>query len=244
MIFLPTGLLIVLIGSGILLRSRIVLVIALVFFWVSCTPLFAEKMARLVENYAERHDVNEMPVADAIVVLSEGRSVAPGPGAISEWSDGDRFWGGVDLYFAGKAPVLIFTGGAAPWVPLAKSEGELLRAYAVRIGIPDASIKLTGRVMNTAEEAQAVARILPKGASVLLVTSAFHMLRSQVLFEREGYRVIAYPVDFIVNAGKEFGVTDLLPTAHAFLITEASWRELLGRAYYGISGKLRSFFAQ
>jgi hypothetical protein len=52
--------------------------------------------------------------ADAIVVLSEGRVVVPGKAAVSEWSDADRFFGGVELFRAGKSPLLVFTGGAAP----------------------------------------------------------------------------------------------------------------------------------
>jgi hypothetical protein len=40
---------------------------------------------------------------------------------MSEWTDGDRFWGGIALYQAGKATVLVFTGGKSPasWLKLA-----------------------------------------------------------------------------------------------------------------------------
>jgi hypothetical protein len=49
-----------------------------------------------------------------VSVLSEGRLVAPGNAAVSEWKDADRFFGGVELFKAGKSPLLVFTGGAAP----------------------------------------------------------------------------------------------------------------------------------
>ncbi len=50
--------------------------------------------------------------------------MAPGVAAMSEWNDGDRFWGGIALYQAGKAPLLVFTGGWSPGQPNAKPEGE------------------------------------------------------------------------------------------------------------------------
>jgi hypothetical protein len=65
-----------------------------------------------------------MPEADAIVILSGGRVPAPGDPPLSEWRDADRFFGGIDLYRAGRAPLLIFTGGWAQfdeeWHPIVR----------------------------------------------------------------------------------------------------------------------------
>jgi len=90
----------------------------------------------------------------------KGRVAAPGVAAMSEWTDGDRFWGGVALYQAGKAPLLVFTGGWVPWQPNAKPEGEVLIAYAKALGVPSKALRTTGLVVNTAEEAQAVTTLL------------------------------------------------------------------------------------
>ncbi|MFL0774594.1 MAG: hypothetical protein AB8A39_07525 [Prochlorococcus sp.] len=57
----------------------------------------------------------EASCAEAIVVLSGGRHPAPGAARVSEWHDPDRFMAGLDLYRAGKAPRLLFTGGASPF---------------------------------------------------------------------------------------------------------------------------------
>jgi uncharacterized SAM-binding protein YcdF (DUF218 family) len=235
---LPTGILILLLLIGLVLRRRVVIGAALLLFWLCSTPLFSTYLVRIVEGQAERVVVGEMERADAIVVLSEGRIVAPGVARISEWSDGDRFWGGVDLYQAGKAPILIFTGGWAPWMPEAKPDGEVMLTYAERLGVPRSAIKVTGKVVNTAEEAREVATMLPEGASVLLVTSAFHMPRSSRLFEDKGLKVTPYPVDFLVSAGKIRSVMDFLPSAGAYMKTELAWRELLGRAFYAMKKKI------
>lgn len=233
-LLLPTGFLSLLMLVGLLLRSRTVMGVALAFFWLAAMPVVSDALMRVVENHAERIAVDDAPPTAAIIVLSEGRIVAPGATAISEWSDGDRFWGGVDLYLAGKAPLLIFTGGWVPWIPDASPDGEVMMAHAERLGVPAQAMRLTGKVVNTAAEARAVAGMLGQEASVLLVTSAFHMPRSQRLFEAAGLRVTAYPVDFKVNAGKRRGIIDFVPTAEAFRKTELALRELLGRAYYAL----------
>ena len=203
-----------------------------------------------MEGRALRRGAGEVASADAIVVLSEGRSVAPGPARISEWTDADRFFGGVELYKARKAPRVIFTGGAPPGDSKTSPEGVILRDYAKGMGIPDSSILVTGRVTNTAEEAAAVAKIMsdptvphvphPAGQSarILLVTSAFHMRRAQRVFERAGLTVIPFPVDFRgAPAGKPgvgSFVLSLVPNATALLGTENAVRELYARAFYSL----------
>lgn len=52
-------------------------------------------------------------------------------------------------------------------------------------------------MLNTADEAVAIHRLLPaRQFQVLLVTSAFHMRSSQRPFECHGMEVLPLPVDF------------------------------------------------
>lgn len=237
---LPTGLLLLLLALALLMRRRWPIWLALSLFWLGSTPWVSNHLVRWCEAGAVRHVATRMPKAQAIVVLSEGRTLAPGPAGISEWNDGDRFWGGIELYRAGKAPWLVFTGGWAPWQPELAPESEVLKDWARLQGVPEAAIQVTGKVMNTADEAAAVAALLPglgttadaKPGTVLLVTSAFHMPRAQRLFEQTGLEVLPCPVDFKARADQPFGAMDLLPNAGAWQRTEMAWRELLGRAWY------------
>ena len=73
-----------------------------------------------------------------------------------EWGDSDRFFGGIALYKAGKAQKLVFTGGIMPWDKAKKTEGEVLKEYAISIGIPNEKIFVSKDVENTADEAVAV----------------------------------------------------------------------------------------
>jgi uncharacterized SAM-binding protein YcdF (DUF218 family) len=197
----------------------------------------------MAEGFAEQGLAADAPEADAIVVLSEGRIVAQGKAASSERNGSERFFGGVELFKAGKAPLLVFTGGASPWTaPNAALEGDVLADHALAQGVPAGQIAKTPRVMDTADEAREVATLLHRRHSdqsrrvdhprVLLVTSAFHMSRARLLFERAGMTVTPFPVDFKVSADRTSSVLDVLPNAGALALTELSMHEGYGRLFY------------
>jgi len=235
---LPVALSVMLIGIGTWKKKRSFLYAAILVLWILSTPIGGSTLVRLIEGSQERRTLQSIPFADAIVVLSEGRVVAPGPELISEWTDADRFFGGLDLFERGKAPLLVFTGGSSQGenVPL---EGEILRGYAVRFGVPDSQIVSTRRVTNTEEEAQSVASILKSGSrrhpQIILVTSAFLMKRARSLFERNGLLVVPFPVDFhSAKYTASFSVIDILPSAGSLSMSEYAIRELYGRLFYTI----------
>jgi uncharacterized SAM-binding protein YcdF (DUF218 family) len=244
---LPTGISLLLILAGLFSRRRWVMWIGLIFLWVSSTPVLSNLATRWAEDWTERGLAINSLNADVIVVLSSGRVLAPGPAKVSEWDDPDRFYGGIELFRAGKAPLLIFTGGWSPWETKAQLEGKILTQYAVEAGIPEKSIFVTDPVFNTEEEANAVLALLNKNQmitkvtdgkvkvphfKVLLVTSAFHMARAQALFEQVGFEVIPFAVDFRVSAGSELTLVSFLPSAKALSNTEMVMREFYGRLYY------------
>lgn len=236
------GITLLLVLAAVRLRRRTLIWGGVVVLWLSSTHFVSGLTVGAAEGWAERGLAADASEADAIVVLSEGRVVAPGKAAVSEWNDADRFFGGVELFKAGKSPWLVFTGRAVPWEPNAAPEGDLLAGYAKAMGVPDGQIVKTSRAMNTAEEARAVATLLHgrlsgptwRGgrARVLLVTSTFHMPRARQLFERAGMSVIPFPVDFKVSAGGTLSVLALLPTAEALQQTEMALREGYGRLFY------------
>lgn len=245
MFLLPLGITMILVLVGLRWRRRALMFAGVAFLWLTSTPLVATLSVRIVEGWAERQPASAAPGADAIVVLSGGRVTAPGRAGISEWRDADRFYGGVELFKAGKAPLVIFTGG---WLSRRRDsglEGDTLFRYARDLGVPADRMAITGRVTTTAEEARAVASLLranrgaaPMGTAprVLLVTSAFHMARARRLFERAGLVVIPFPVDFQSSGSDGVTVLSFLPSATALQQTEMAWRELYGRLLYAILG--------
>lgn len=178
----------------------------------------------------------EVENAKAIVVLSGMLTSAPTKeGSTPEWFDPDRFFSGIELLKAGKAPELIFTRGSAPWLGDQQLEGEYPKQLAVSLGIPESSIRLTQKAFNTQEEAEALTKLLlAKGSRIILVTSAFHMNRAEQIFERAGFEVETYPVDFKVDKNKNLGLMAFLPDSQSLDNSSIAIREIIGRTYYTI----------
>ena len=216
-------------------RKRLPILAALFLLIFTSSPIISTGMVQYLERAELRKSPTDIHDADAIVVLSGMIKPIQGfHGLIYEWSDPDRFFGGIELMKAGKAREIIFTGGKMPWQSdEIKPEGEVLSKFASEFGIPSSQIILTKNVQNTKDEALAVKEIFinAKNPKIILVTSAFHMSRSKKLFEDEGIEVQTYPVDYKADI---FELTPMrfLPSADAFRSFQFAWREMIGRLYY------------
>ena len=243
---LPVGLTLLLALAGVALRRRWLVLLALALLWVASSDLTAQTLWRVVEAGQERATASDAPPAHATVVLSSRRRTAPGDAGVRGWDTAERFLAGLELIQAERAPRLVFTGGWSPWTPDAAPEGDVNRLDAIALGVAPERILPTGPVRTTAEEAEAVAALLrqhdvgdadaAEGAAphVLLVTSAYHMPRAALLFERTGLRVTPFPVDFRQDAARRFTLVDLVPSARALAETETALREMVGRVVYRV----------
>ena len=87
-------------------------------------------------------------------------------------------------------------------------------------------------VENTADEAVAVKELISPSKRIILVTSAFHMYRAKRLFEKQGFEVIPYRVDYKASGNNQVTFMDFLPSAMNLELTEIAIREIIGRLYY------------
>ena len=242
---LPLGLSLLLVLAGLLLRRRLPVVAGALLLWVFSMPVVANSLLALQEGREGRVPLKSLTEAEAVVVLSGMLSAVPGV-PLGEWGSAvDRFEAGVELWRAGKAPYLVFTGGWVPWRPEEAPEGELLRQRAGLLGVPDDAMLVTGKVGNTAAEAKAVRKLLQERRevvpnrptpSIILVTSAFHMPRAAWLFERAGLTLQKYPVDFYRDSARRLTLQDFLPSVNALRDSEIVLREWLGLAFYKVIG--------
>ncbi|MCX6179516.1 MAG: YdcF family protein [Chlorobiales bacterium] len=230
------------------MRKRFFFLFGISALWFFSMPVVADSLMKMVEGNVKRVPVNSVGKADAIVVLSGMlRQVQGAP--LGEWDDAaDRFEGGIELYKAGKASLLIFTRGQTPWELNAVPEGELLAKRAVMLGVTETGIRLTERVGNTADEAVATWKLLggrkkKSRINIILVTSAFHMPRAVLLFEEAGFKVVPYRVDYQTDDISRLTVLSYLPHGVSLEKSERALREVIGWAFYWVRGFFsRSFF--
>jgi uncharacterized SAM-binding protein YcdF (DUF218 family) len=109
--------------------------------------------------------------ADVIVAISGGETDA-------------RTQAAVDLYHAGWAPHLIFSGAAAD--PTGPSNARAMADVAITDGVPAAAIELDETSTDTAQNATNVATIMRRDGyhSLVLVTSPYHQRRAYIEFRR------------------------------------------------------------
>jgi len=189
----------------------------------------------------------DLPTADAIVVL--GGALKP-PAPPRPWVDvadeGDRVLHGARLYLAGKAPLVILSGGRVTWRDVAPSESEDMAELAMAMGVPARAMLQDPTSLNTHENAVNVRQILEANelGRVLLVTSALHMPRSLRVFQRQGIEVIPAPTDFLIPFPQPDTATTTwqgklltsLPQADPLRQCTRAIKEYVGLVVYGLRG--------
>ena len=235
LLFSPLFLIISLIIFGLILNSKKFSLTGLAILIIFSMPIISGKLMAYLESDYELIKASKVESADAIVVLSGMvRAIQTKNSLDYEWNEAaDRIFAGIDLFKSNKAPVLMLTGGKLPW-SIGVPEGEYLRDVAIDLGVPKKDILLTENVENTDQEAKAIKKLLlldnPK---IILVTSAFHMPRAQLVFKAAGINVIPFPVDFRIGAQK-ITFMNFIPSAGSFASTSFFVREMIGRTYYNL----------
>ena len=230
---LPIMLVIIVILIGLIKNKKKLIYVAIGVLYIISTPIFSNNLFKLVEGNEYRRPISAIDSADAIVVLSGMLEINEiGDITYVEWGDPDRFFGGIALFKAGKAQRLVFTGGKMPWDKAKKTEGDVLKEYAILNGIASEKILVTIDVENTAEEAGAVKELIGSSKRIILVTSAYHMYRAKRLFEQAGFLVHPYKVDYKAARTQAIKLMDFLPGAESLKQTEMGMKELMGRLFY------------
>ena len=219
---------------GLILKSRKISIIGIIFLIFFSLPIISRKLNMYLQKDYVLQDVSNINNSDAIVVLSGMVSAIKFENKIKYEFGGavDRIISGIDLLKNNKAPILILTRSKLPWqngIP----EGEYLKEFSIKLGISEESILLTNNVQNTDDEAKSVKKLLNnKDAKIILVTSAFHMPRAQKVFEAQQIKVIPFAVDF--KSSKKITFLDFIPSASALSASSKFVKEMIGRLYYNL----------
>ncbi len=219
---------------------RRVFVIVWIALAASSSYAVAAPLVRSLEERYAPMRVAEAPQADAIVVLSGMVTPLVPSAGEPEFSDAvDRILAGRNLYRAGKAPVLIVTGGSGLLSQAGEPEAVTLHRWLVAEGIPERAIVVESASRNTAENASETGKIAQARGirRVILVTSAFHMLRSVMCFQKAGLEVVPFAVDFKIP--ERFpGMEAAIPHPAGAVLTGIALKEYAGIVAYRWKGYL------
>ena len=226
LIFSPLGITIILLIVCLFKKNRKLVFSALIILTISSIGIFAEFLWILLEYPIKRVGINDVRTAGAIVVLSGH-------------NQSKRLDAGIELYNSKKSDKLIFTGGINPYSYDPRDRGKVLMDRSLELAIPSSNLYKTSEVLNTYEEAKATKKLFQKklnlnSEEIILVTSAFHMKRAKKVFQREGFYVQPYPVDF-----KNYKFRNVIrnpmswiPSADNLSKSSQALREFIGRVVY------------
>ena len=232
---MPTFLFLILITISAYKGFQKIIYFTILIFYVLSTSVFSNFIMKEVEGKYYYPNLKGVTKADAIVVLSGMMRINEFENNhILEWGDIDRFFKAIELYFSKKSNTIIFTGGKSPYNITKISEGDVLKQYAINFGVKMDDILVTKEVLNTSEESIAVKNLIGIKKSIILVTSAFHMKRAKSIFEKKGFKVVPYKVDYKTPPNLSMNFIDFLPSSIGLRRTEIALRELLGRLYYSL----------
>lgn len=211
--------------------------LALLIIYLPSTEFGSEALLLNLEGRHPAFSPEELPDADAIVVLG-GSSY--GESRFGRGADlnnaGDRILTGAELFFTGKAPVLLLSGGSkAPEIP----EAELMAQQLQALKVPRSAIIVESRSRNTEDNAVNSAKILKAAGyqHILLVTSGAHMRRALALFERQGLQVTAAATDHQIPKFPPL-VPGWLPTDYRLARSTRAIHEWVGYWVYDLTGKI------
>ena len=235
---LVIGLVLVIVGGLCLWRSWRkagfgLLIVAVAWLWLWSTPMMYRWMGGALESEWPVVKAEDAPKADAIVLLGGGMGSNTNAYPYAEmWNGADRVWHAARLYKAGKAPLVIPTG---------RGEQESTVPLLRDLGVPESAIVVEGEARNTEENARFVEKILePRNTQdtrkrVLLVTSAWHMRRSVLMYRKyaPSLEIIPAAADYeaTVNTSHPFCFKDIWPDTNALFANSYIFKEYLG--YWG-----------
>lgn len=241
---LPLALILILIGTVLLWRGRrwigvVAVGLAVAVLYLLSTPAISNVLVAGLEDRIGPVSMEELPAADAIVVLGGGVLPAAKPRAGPDLGSAfDRVWQGADLFRAGKAPRVIVTG-ARPYEDAGPSAALAASDLLVRLGVPRSAIVVRDDATSTREDAlavQAVTHVRDDIDTLLLVTSAMHMPRALATFQAIGLQAWPVPTDRQHVDPAFRGVWSWLPHHSAFASSNRAWHEYVGVLYYRVRG--------
>lgn len=218
--------------------GRALLVLACVWFVFWMSPLTSVLLGYPLErDYLVDGcvpSVESYTNADAIVVLGGGMGVHRDPdGAYHAEmnANSDRVWMGARLFAAEKAPKIVLTSSMVD-----KTTLPLLKD----LGVDEECVEFHEEPRNTEEEARLLASDGVK--RVLLVTSAWHMRRAEMMFRRYApeLEIVPAPADWEYTlikrrADESEGFERLLalvPDTEAFWRNAIAFKEWVGYVGY------------
>jgi len=209
---------------------------------VGSTKISAHLLSTLEKPYAIEN-LNNLPECDAIVLLGGTHGFSRFGVNSIELSEGfDRVLTAAELVRLRKGKSLLIGGGKYSSGKHSGLHGQLVKDWLSAWKAIDSPMYVLDYSSNTRDEAMHTKRMAEEKGweKIILVTSAWHMRRSEAVFNKTGLEVISVGSDFIgiSSVESDYRIYNIIPSARGFTILGYYLHEQIGWLYYKLRGWL------
>jgi uncharacterized SAM-binding protein YcdF (DUF218 family) len=228
----------------------VLLVISFFLFWLNCKKkngalilllsivlIYGASIAPVANYlcyYLEKDYINN-PTAggkniDAIVVLGSGtKDINALKNTFNTGIESLRLLHAVVVYNKTGAKYFVCSGKGYGKV----SEAEAMARLAEKLGVPKEKIRIEPNSKNTRENAGEVNKMFGnKNVSIGLVTSAFHMKRSEREFKKYFNNVVPLPAHYLYSSPTGNPVIRYMPQSEELYKTSLAFKEIVAQLWY------------
>ncbi|MCA0237998.1 MAG: YdcF family protein [Bacteroidetes bacterium] len=213
------------------LRRR-ALRVALALFLVFSNPWLISVLCGWWETGQKSPSSISEPYEAGIVLGGYMETRVAAPEGVPTFSrSGNRLSAALLLYQTGKVRHLLLSGGSGRLIGHESIEAHEARAYLLKLGVPDTAIWVEDRSRNTRENAlysKMIVDSLAPGARCLLISSAWHLRRADLCFQRAGLPCDLFGTDFFEEKSQGNPLRWLEPDWKALMKWECMMKEWVG----------------
>jgi uncharacterized SAM-binding protein YcdF (DUF218 family) len=208
---------------------RILLFSVLIIYTLSISAVVLP-MAYALEKEFYLQESSRTREVDVIVVLGGGLRRWPIFQRDPSIETSDRLLSGIQYLIQTNAKHIVLSGGGIQH----NSEAEVMARVAENLGIDKSKIIIESNSHNTWEHAVELNKLIAnKDMPIGVVTSAIHMKRSLMVFEKYFPEVVPLPSGYIYSQ-KKYYVKSFLPNSHSLYMSSKILNEFFGLFWYQI----------
>lgn len=211
-------------------NSALVLLLSIVLIYGASIAPVANYLCYSLEKDYINNQIDGTKSVDAIVVLGCGtKEINVVKTTFNSGIQSLRVLKAVVVYNKTGAKYFVCCGGGSDRL----SQAEAMARLAEKLGVPGEKVKIESRSENTAQNAIEVNKMFAnKNISLGLVTSAFHMKRSEREFKKYFTNVTPLPAHYLYSSPGKNVVIRYMPQSEELYKTSLAVKEIIGQLWY------------
>jgi uncharacterized SAM-binding protein YcdF (DUF218 family) len=212
--------------------SLIILLCIILVYGAGIAPVSNYLCLYLEKDYINRANDGDKKNIDAIVVLGNGtKEIKSLKETFSRETGYLRILHAIEVYNKTQARYFVCSGKGEGVI----SEAQALAKLAEGLGVPKEKIRMESNSINTGENASEVNKIFgSRKVNIGLVTSAFHMKRSEREFKKYFDNVTPLPAHYLYSSPTGNVIVRYMPQSEELYKTSVALKEIVAQLWYSI----------